>query len=832
MYFGGLMGAVGRSRYVRQPSLLMAAMLALSSARATESMGPVPGLANALITDNQQPVTTCTPASEAISICKPYVTWSTTPEDAIVGLTLGKYKREHKDLVAKYDADCDIAWTRYMCTWMYPVCTTLNNGSINVESTVCPSLMNDTYNRCYRTFTSFHDKHLEEFLQLTIPLNTSVSNCHGDIANPLKTISQTFTCFDPLKTKLPNHTDETSLTSCLAESGCCLSCPPAYYFYPNGYAAIFVAVTGAFKLISLLLVLATAITYIVLPTKRSHPRKVVLFISISMALWILPASIGFMSPSKVFCKDEITLASQSNNWLCGITGAFFIFGMLSTATWSTFMLVNIHVQAVWQSSILGHYYLVHHVICWGVPLLLTISTVFTGSIRYDFGPVCFASEETATFIIFIPIFLIVLPGMLLHIYTTIWLTSRVREQRANPDIHRQSMPSTRNFSSVQLARVESGVSISALAPPTPPQHPVLGNPVSSSPTPPNFLMIRNISDTNVAASPFGPTVPQEQVNTPIGTPYSQSHLTTTTMSTGSSGGPRRAAGRRVSRGDVTAAVGNIAVPATPPLAPTYPPPQPGPTTPTRAKRSPSTLAHERSTTPILPPPTPAQTPAPPRPRPLIIGARTVQWRTWGLFLSYVLCPVLVLFFFEYNIKGVSSLVDYKNPFDSDVMHDYLLCMAKDGQDACAIDFIRGGRIPHLWVTVVIDFIISISGIYPFFAFTFRSEVGKEWKDVLQRKGVWKKDERMGSAGERWKNRFGWFRSLKRMAGNATRKKKDPPKADSETEAEMVVGPALTPNPADTTLPPVPRSSISPAQQQEMRAYLEEMRWGRNMSDRK
>ena|SRR5581483_4711265 len=115
---------------------------------------------------------------------------------------------------------------------------------------------------------------------------------------------------------------ETKTSICL--DGCCLSCPLANNFYRENQIDFIYNVLSVIRTISFVCVLIIVISYLVLPSKREHPAITVLYLNISILIFIGVTFFYIGNLRRIQCADLITQATMTNNILCGIQGMIML----------------------------------------------------------------------------------------------------------------------------------------------------------------------------------------------------------------------------------------------------------------------------------------------------------------------------------------------------------------------------------------------------------------------------------------------------------------------------------------------------------------------------
>ncbi|KAJ3167020.1 hypothetical protein HK101_011821 [Irineochytrium annulatum] len=108
----------------------------------------------------------------------------------------------------------------------------------------------------------------------------------------------------------------------------------------------------------------------------------------------------------------------------------------SILLWILMLILNLHVQAVWNSTMISRFYPLIHLLCWGLPTSLAALAVASGRISYSYGTSCLLDPSAANMLVFLPLATLIVPAILIHLATTGWIAWRsIRDRRgAAPDV--------------------------------------------------------------------------------------------------------------------------------------------------------------------------------------------------------------------------------------------------------------------------------------------------------------------------------------------------------------------------------------------------------------
>lgn len=90
-----------------------------------------------------------------------------------------------------------------------------------------------------------------------------------------------------------------------------------------------------------------AISYLVLPGKRSQPHISVLFLTVSLSLWY--AAFDIMPGYSNACANEYDMSTGKNSTLCGIQGVLIIYLTQTSALWCSLLIYKLHLVSFCRS---------------------------------------------------------------------------------------------------------------------------------------------------------------------------------------------------------------------------------------------------------------------------------------------------------------------------------------------------------------------------------------------------------------------------------------------------------------------------------------------------
>jgi len=173
--------------------------------------------------------------------------------------------------------------------------------------------------------------------------------------------------------------------------------------------------------------------FLILIFNKSHrPTLFMLFLSISVCILSSSAFIAVVDPKKVQCANEFKSSTQDNNPLCLIQGAMSVFGLYATAAWLLVLIVHLYMYTIWKSNVMHKRYVLLHVFCWGLPLVLTTIAISMGAIRYEYGENCTIGHKHATYLLIIPLLLMIIPGFIALSCTVFYTIKNMNTIRMDP----------------------------------------------------------------------------------------------------------------------------------------------------------------------------------------------------------------------------------------------------------------------------------------------------------------------------------------------------------------------------------------------------------------
>ncbi|KAG0229568.1 hypothetical protein BGW41_002994 [Actinomortierella wolfii] len=228
------------------------------------------------------------------------------------------------------------------------------------------------------------------------------------------------------------------------EPGCCLPCPQTEAFYKKGQLAMGLFITDVLKGVAAVGAFILVVSYLVLPDKRQHPSNLILFAAIATCLF---AAMGFLSygdPKRVQCMPNgVTPSTANSNIYCTIQGVWLIFSAISTTVWLTIIIVNLHLNTVWNSAWLSQHTWVAHILGWVFPAIFAIIGLVNKEYGWMNSNQCNLSESAVVPLLFAPLGIIVIPGTLLHFATFFHIIKVTLQSEASETLSRSTLSSGR-----------------------------------------------------------------------------------------------------------------------------------------------------------------------------------------------------------------------------------------------------------------------------------------------------------------------------------------------------------------------------------------------------
>jgi len=272
---------------------------------------------------------------------------------------------------------CMDAFLKYQCLDLIPSCSedhtglavssSFNNNNISLRPClddvcfnvldVCGPIMNhaniphSVFNVTISDCSAIKPTNLSDSVLNSSNSSNSSNPIFCDKNSPANTkilnLNSTSLCPNPLL-PIPNGYIPSSMSTCfhLPETpniGCCLPCPSQNVFYPRTQIKTLITSSSIARIFSSLFAFIVILTYAILPNMQSHPRRLVLYLSLSIFIWQIGGAATLLNEERIHCADAITTASQSNNIKCAIQGGFVLFGSLAVTIWSFILILNFHM---------------------------------------------------------------------------------------------------------------------------------------------------------------------------------------------------------------------------------------------------------------------------------------------------------------------------------------------------------------------------------------------------------------------------------------------------------------------------------------------------------
>ncbi|KAI8812692.1 hypothetical protein BJ742DRAFT_549640 [Cladochytrium replicatum] len=667
----------------------------------------------------------------------------------------------YANFTAIYSPVCFDAYRVWNCKFRFPECT-VNELGIVVEKRMCKSSCLDYHNRCDTTIGNVNKDFLGTPNCTNWPEFATVNGTTTCFSNVVPVAQQSMirVCpaplieppagsydyiadgnvtdgFTPAKIVGKNGADfDIDQTVCYPNLGCCLPCQSAEYFYPFQYFSSLRIASVVMRAASFVLAIFVTVTYAVVPDNRTHPKVIVLYLSVAVTAYQFFTLVPVIFGNRVLCKDEITRATQSTNWVCGTSGALTMYSAMISLTWVTAFIVNFHMQTVWNSSAMGKYYPFIHLACWGIPLPIVAFTLYKKAIMYqNLGYQCFVAVDRINAYFFLPMAVLFVPDLLLQLWTTAWLISQKRRERRAERAHEARVAAVA-AARMQVSNVSIHTDRKSLQP----------DPNQRTPTPQQHSPHSTTAPSSYPPRPAPITRDEPEVQNDFSNrmSYNLRSMSSTTLSAQlirPSNSPSRAA-----------SFTSESVPGYPGLP---------------VNRS----GTDYPVAVIAPPSVPNSAPPTP-PRVQLVGALSVTWRMFLLIFAAVVTPTWFWVFFNWDAPTLINNLRQSTP-ENVLLKQWLFCVfaSPSGSSASC----SPSNLPLFFRFVGLEAATAFPGIILFIVFGARMEMWKVWRN-------WREDRkerrrtRISGRRRRGDGLFGRVReqlsSFRQWASGLTRKKND------------------------------------------------------------
>lgn len=333
--------------------------------------------------------------------------------------------------------DCFMAASKYFCATNFPSC----NGTETYKP--CQSVCTNLLDKCTYLFTIAGQKSqlpTKEFCS-TLP----TSGCElMDTAVYTKPI----VCEEPL---VPNPFPGVYTDTCPGE--CCVPCPVQDNFYPkNAIRNVSIAIQ-ILSCISFCGSIFVLIAYCSLKDKRQYPQILILFMCTTLTIAFLSTWLSiFAGRNNAHCNGVYPVNPGETNPICTAQGSLVVYGVLGSAGWFFFLVLNIHLNVVWRNQRLEDYYFIYHLV-WILPLIpvIVVNVYKTFSLRTgiwchpDTGPWIQATLLS-------PLAVILYPAFLINLVTLwkIFLVARERNAKIKTILKIQMRPFLFTFAVISI----------------------------------------------------------------------------------------------------------------------------------------------------------------------------------------------------------------------------------------------------------------------------------------------------------------------------------------------------------------------------------------------
>ena len=126
----------------------------------------------------------------------------------------------------------------------------------------------------------------------------------------------------------------------------------------------------------------------------------------------------FLPPSDTLCSSSLVAASSDTNWRCAVQGTFMMFGAYAAA-----LLCSVRSYEVFAVVVFGSHWLrgwkwcvVWNGVCWGVPLVVSLAAVGTGSIGFIATRFCGPRFNLQEGLILYPLIGLSIPALIAEVW--------------------------------------------------------------------------------------------------------------------------------------------------------------------------------------------------------------------------------------------------------------------------------------------------------------------------------------------------------------------------------------------------------------------------------
>ncbi|KAF9924194.1 hypothetical protein FBU30_005789 [Linnemannia zychae] len=212
----------------------------------------------------------------------------------------------------------------------------------------------------------------------------------------------------------PNPSNPVNGRVCV--KGCCVRCPAINSFYEPGRVENVLKAAYFTRQASLGFAVFMAVSYLLLPGKRSQPHISVLFLTVSLTLWY--SAFDIMPGYSNACANDLDQSTASNSRLCGVQGVLIIYLTQTSALWCSLLIYKLHLLAVWRSNWIDTHYGYFTAFCWIFPLAFAIPAAVKNLAEYPgVGFSCLVGTKNLNTYLFYPVAVYMYPAMVCHVIT-------------------------------------------------------------------------------------------------------------------------------------------------------------------------------------------------------------------------------------------------------------------------------------------------------------------------------------------------------------------------------------------------------------------------------
>ncbi|KAJ3128523.1 hypothetical protein HK098_004153 [Nowakowskiella sp. JEL0407] len=242
--------------------------------------------------------------------------------------------------------------------------------------------------------------------------------------------------------------DDSVKKKCLGP--CCIPCPFVNSLYYPGSMQRATDIVSYVRMASIFFIVLILISYMVLPGYQRRPRDLILYSTACLFIWQSTVFFSAGDVRRIQCVDQFTASTQFTNKLCAVQSGLVMFGTYSLILWASALIINLHLTLVWKKNYVDNHIVPIHVFVALVSTAMTAVPLVLGYMKYDFGSVCFISQEHSNTFFFYPLAAIIVPMFILHCVTFVYITQASIRTAATQDLRYDPGASVTSLSTQSL----------------------------------------------------------------------------------------------------------------------------------------------------------------------------------------------------------------------------------------------------------------------------------------------------------------------------------------------------------------------------------------------